>query len=198
VGAGSGDDVVVGGTVGFFGAAPGDALVVASGILSDVASSGEAAGSIVAPAGAGAAFGFAGAGVGDALAVASGFLAGSSGEATDSAVAVAPCVPVALGVSVDPGGQVIQHSAPAGNDRNANPVAGTSTVSRRDFAFMIHPHSFLVFIHAHFPSVFEKRRPQAGHRLSFVLAPFISPFLAGSRLVTDKSRASFRRPGCAP
>ena len=46
------------------GAAVGDALAVASGILAGVASSGEAAGSIVAPAGAGAAFGFAGAGVG--------------------------------------------------------------------------------------------------------------------------------------
>jgi len=120
------------------GAAVGDALAVASGILAGVASSGEAAGSIVAPPGAGAAFGFAGAGVGDALAVASGFLAGvnSSVEAVGSTVAG---FSVALGVAVYPGGQVIQQSAPAGNDRNANPVAGTSTVSRRDFAFMIHP-----------------------------------------------------------
>ena len=95
----------------------------------------------LAPAGVGAAFGFAGAGAGEALAVASGFLAGasSSGEATGSAVAVTPFSFVALGVAVDPGGHVIQHSAPAGNDRNVNPVAGTSMVSRRDFAFMIHP-----------------------------------------------------------
>ncbi len=95
----------------------------------------------LAPAGVGAAFGFAGAGAGEALAVASGFLAGicSSGEATGSAVAVTPFSFVALGVAVDPGGHVIQHSAPAGNDRNVNPVTGTSMVSRRDFAFIIHP-----------------------------------------------------------
>ena len=157
------------------GAAVGDALAVASGILAGVASSGEAAGSIVAPAGAGAAFGFAGAGVGDALAVASGFLAGvnSSVEAVGSTVAG---FSVALGVAVDPGGQVIQHSAPAGNDRNANPVAGTSTVSRRDFAFMIHPpiHFWCLFTPI-FPSVFVKRSPQDGRRLGFLRAPMVSP-----------------------
>ena len=123
--------------MGFVGAAVGDALAVASGILAGVAFSGEVAGSIVAPAGTGAAFGFAGAGVGDALAIASGFLAG-----VNSSVGAASAVAgfsVALGVAVDPGGQVIQHSAPAGNDINANPLTGTSTVSRRDFAFMIHP-----------------------------------------------------------
>ena len=75
------------------------------------------------------------------MTVVSGFLAGvsSSDAATGSAVAVAPCIPVALEVAVDPGGHVIQHSAPAGNVRNVNPETGMSTVSRRDFAFMIHP-----------------------------------------------------------
>jgi hypothetical protein len=75
------------------------------------------------------------------LAVASGFLAGGSpsGEATGSAVAVVPFSPVTPSVVVDPGGHVIQHSAPAGNDRNVKPVIGMSMVSRRDFAFMIHP-----------------------------------------------------------
>jgi hypothetical protein len=88
-----------------------------------------------------AAFGFAGAGAGEAFTVVLDFLAGvsSSDAATGSAVAVAPCIPAALGVVVDPGGHVIQHSAPAGNDRNVNPETGMSTVSRRDFAFMIHP-----------------------------------------------------------
>ena len=114
-------------------------MAVASGCLAGVISSGEAAGSAVAPVGTGDAFGFAGAG--EALAVVFGFLAdvSSSGEATGSAVAVALCVPVALGVAVDPGGHVIQHSALAGDDRNVNPETGMSTVSRRDFAFMIHP-----------------------------------------------------------
>ena len=104
--------------------------------------SGEATGSSVASAGVGAAFGFAGIVAGEALAVASGVLVSVcfSGEATGSAVAVTPFSFVALGVAVDPGGQVIQHSAPAGNDRNVNPLTGTSIVSRRDFAFMIHPH----------------------------------------------------------
>jgi hypothetical protein len=148
-------------------------LAVASGILAGVASSGEAAGSTVALAGAGAAFGFAGAGAGDALAVASGFLAGvnSSVEGVGSTVAG---FSVALGVAVDPGGQVIQHSAPAGNDRNANPVAGTSTVSRRDFAFMIHPpiHFWCLFTPI-FPSVFVKRSPQDGRRLGFLRAQMV-------------------------
>ena len=126
---------------GFAGAGAGEALAVVSSFLASAASLGEATGSVVASAAAGAAFGFAGAGAGEALAVASGFLAGagSSGEATGSAVAVAPCSPVPLGVAVDPGGHVIQHSAPAGNDRNVNPVTGTRTVSRRDLGFMIHP-----------------------------------------------------------
>ena len=111
---------------GFAGTGAG-ALAVASDFLAGVNSSVEAVGST-----------FAGSEAGEALAVASGFLAGvnSSVEAAHSAVAG---FSVALGVAVDPGGQVIQHSAPAGNDRNANPVAGTSTVSRRYFAFMIHP-----------------------------------------------------------
>ena len=134
-----------------------------------------------APAGVGAAFGFAGAGAGEALAVASGFLAGicSSGEATGSAVAVTPFSFVALGVAVDPGGHVIQHSAPAGNDRSVNPLTGTSTASRRDFAFMI--HSFLIFIDAHFLSVFEKRKttPQGGHRLGFFRVAIVSPTFDG-------------------
>ena len=110
---------------GFAGTGAGGALAVASDFL--VNSSVEAVGST-----------FAGSEAGEALAVASDFLAGvnSSVEAAHSAVAG---FSVALGVAVDPGGQVIQHSAPAGNDRNANPVAGTSTVSRRYFAFMIHP-----------------------------------------------------------
>jgi hypothetical protein len=112
---------------GFAGTGAGGALAVASDFLAGVNSSVEAVGST-----------FAGSEAGEALAVASGFLAGvnSSVEAAHSAVAG---FSVALGVAVDPGGQVIQHSAPAGNDRNANPVAGTSTVSRRYFAFMIHP-----------------------------------------------------------
>ena len=99
---------------GFAGTGAGGALAVASDFLAGVNSSVEAVGST-----------FAGSEAGDALAVASGFLAGvnSSVEAGHSAVAG---FSVALGVAVDPGGQVIQHSAPAGNDRNANPVAGTS------------------------------------------------------------------------
>jgi hypothetical protein len=129
---------VVAAAFGFAGTGAGEALAVASDFLAGVNSSVEAVGSTLAPAGASAAFGFVGAGAGEALAVASGFLAGvnSSVEAVGSTVAG---FSVALGVAVDPGGQVIQHSAPAGNDRNAIPVAGTSTVSRRDFAFMIHP-----------------------------------------------------------
>ena len=95
----------------------------------------------LAPAGVGAVFGLAGVGAGEALAVASGVLVSVcfSGEATGSAVAVTPFSFIALGAAVDPGGHVIQHSAPAGNDTNVNPVTGTSMVSRRDFAFMIHP-----------------------------------------------------------
>jgi hypothetical protein len=111
---------------GFAGTGAGEALAVPSDFLAGVNSSVEAVGST-----------FAGSEAGDALAVASGFLAGvNSSVEAHSAVAG---FSVALGVAVDPGGQVIQHSAPAGNDRNANPVAGTSTVSRRYFAFMIHP-----------------------------------------------------------
>ena len=87
------------------------------------------------PTGAGAAFGFAGAGVGAALAVALGFLAGvaSSGEAAGSAVAR-----TGAGAAVDPGGHTVQfqHSALAGNDRNASPVAAMSPVSRSDFSFI--------------------------------------------------------------
>ena len=171
---------------GFAGAGAGEALAVVSSFLASAASLGEATGSVVASAAAGAAFGFAGAGAGEALAVASGFLAGagSSGEATGSAVAVASCSPVPL----------IQHSAPAGNDRNVNPVTGTRTVSRRDLGFMIHP-PFLMFIHAHSPSVFEKRKskPQDG-----LPAPNrISPFLAGWGLVSDNFRA-VGSGGCLP
>jgi len=134
----------VGAVFGFAGARAGEALAVASDFLTGVSSSGEATGSAVASAGVGAAFGFAGAG--EALAVVSGVLAGvsSSGE-TGSAVAVTPFSFVALGVAIDPGGHVIQHSAPAGNDRNVNPLTGMSMVSRRDFAFMIHPHFVFVF-----------------------------------------------------
>ena len=128
------------------------------GPLAGVRPSGGAPGSVVAPAGAGTAFGFAGAGVDAALAVASGFLpcvssplAGvrSSGETACSVVAVAPCSLVELEVAVDPGGHVIQHSAPAGNDRSVNPVATNSSVSSRDFAFMISPPFVSIFIHAH-------------------------------------------------
>jgi len=134
---------VVGTAFGFSGPGVGEALAVASDLLAGVRSSGRAAGSVVAPAVAGTAFGLAGGGVGAALAVASGFLpcVGSSGERVGSAVAVAPCTPVGLGVAVDPGGHVIQHSAPAGDDRNVNPLATNSAVSRRDFAFMIPPPS---------------------------------------------------------
>jgi hypothetical protein len=132
-------------------------LAVASGFLAGVASSGEAAGSIVAPAGAGAAFGFAGAGVGDALAVASGFLGGvaSSGEVVGPTVAVAPWSPLELGVAVDPGGHVIQHSAPAGNDTNISPATATSSANRIDFAFMIPPPFVFVAYSRPFPGVFE-------------------------------------------
>jgi hypothetical protein len=131
-------------------------LAVASGFSAGVASSDEAAGSIVAPAGAGAAFGFAGAGVGDALAVASGFLAGvaSSGEVVGSTVAVAPWSPFELGVAVDPGGHVIQHSAPAGNDTNISPATATS-LANIDFAFMIPPPFVFVAYSRRFPGVFE-------------------------------------------
>ena len=130
-----------GAAFGFAGARAGEALAVASGFLAGVSSSGEATGSAVASGGVGAAFGFAGTGAGEALAVASGVLVSVcfSGEATGSAVAVTPFSFIALGPAVDPGGHVIQHSAPAGNDTNVNPVTGTSMVSRRDFAFMIHP-----------------------------------------------------------
>jgi len=149
-------------------------LAVASDFLAGVNSSVEAVGSTFAPAGASAAFDFAGAGAGEALAVASGFLAGvnSSVEAARSAVAG---FSVALGVAVDPGGQVIQHSAPAGNDRNVNPVAVTSTVSRRDFAFMITIPPFIFGVYSRpFSERVREGRPQDGHRLGFLRAPMIS------------------------
>ena len=134
----------VGTAIGFAGTALGELLAVASGFLACVSSSGEAAGSVVAPVAVGTAFGFAGAEVVGTFAAVSGSLAGvrSSGENAGSVVAVAPCLPVGLGVAVDPGGHVIQHSAPAGNDRNVNPVPTNSPVSKRDFAFMILPLRF--------------------------------------------------------
>jgi hypothetical protein len=158
---------------GFAGNGAGGALAVASDFLAGVNSSVEAVGST-----------FAGAEAGEALAVASGFLAGvnSSVEAAHSAVAG---FSVALGVAVDPGGQVIQHSAPAGNDRNANPVAGTSTVSRRDFAFIIHPP----FIFGVYSRPFSERVREAKTPRLPPLSNGISPFLAGWRLATDKFTA---------
>jgi hypothetical protein len=123
---------VAGTAFDFAGAGVGEALAVAWGFSLGVISSGEATGSAVGPVGVGTAFAFHGAGVGEVLAVASGFLAGvsSSGEAVGSAVAVVPCFPVELGDAVDPGGHVIQHSAPAADDRNVNRVTAMSTVSR--------------------------------------------------------------------
>lgn len=119
-------------------------MAVASGFLAGTGSSGEAAGSVVASAEAGTAFGFAGAGLGEAFAAVSDSLTGvlSSGETAGSVVPVAACLPEELGVAVDPGGHVIQHSAPAGNDRNVDPIATNSPVIKRDFAFMIPPPSF--------------------------------------------------------
>jgi hypothetical protein len=153
----------VGAAFGFTGA--GEALAVAS--------SGEATGSSVASAGVGAAFGFAGIVVGEALAVASGVLVSVcfSGEATGSAVAVTPFSFVALGVAVDPGGQVIQHSAPAGNDRNVNPLTGTSIVSRRDFAFMIHPH----FVFNFYGRPFFRACPKGGKQHRKAATPRVLP-----------------------
>ena len=162
---------------GFAGAAAGEALAVASCVLVSVCFSGEATGSTVASAGVGAAFGFAGAG--EALAVASGVLVSVcfSGEATGSAVAVTPFSFVALGVVVDPGGHVIQHSAPAGNDRNVNPLTGMSMVSRRDFAFMIHPpFRFCFLLTPIFPSAFEKRKKAATPWISSGIAIVSPPF----------------------
>jgi hypothetical protein len=132
------------GTAFGFGTGVGDALAVASGFVACVSSSGEAAGSVVASVAVGTTFGFAGPEVVEAFAAVSGSLAGvlSSGETAGSVVAVAPCLPEELGVAVDPGGHVIQQSAPAGNDRNVDPVATSSPVSKRDFAFMIPPPSF--------------------------------------------------------
>ena len=134
----------VGTAFGFAGTGVGEALAVASGFLACVSSSGEAAGSVIAPVAVGTAFGFAGTEVVEAFAAVSGSLAGVrfSGETAGSVVAVAPCSPAGLGVAVDPGGHVIQHSAPAGNDGDVNPVATNSPVSKRDFAFMIPPPSF--------------------------------------------------------
>ena len=181
----------VGAVFGLAGVGAGEALAVASGFLIGVSSSGGATGSTVASAGVGAAFGFAGAG--EALAVASGVLVSVcfSGEATGSAVAVTPVCSVALGVVVDPGGHVIQHSAPAGNDRNVNPLTGTSMVSRRDFAFMIHPpFPFLIFIDAHFPSVrAAQTTPQGGHASDSSASQSYLRLLAGWRLASDKFAA---------
>jgi len=181
----------VGAVFGFAGARAAEALAVASDFLTGVSSLGEATGSAVASAGVGAAFGFAGAG--EALAVVSGVLAGvsSSGE-TGSAVAVTPFSFVALGVAIDPGGHVIQHSAPAGNDRNVNPLTGMSMVSRRDFAFMIHPpFRFLIVIDAHFPSVrAAQTTPQGGPPPSGSVArKSYLPLLAGWGLASDKFTA---------
>jgi hypothetical protein len=176
--AGSAGAAAAGIAFGFAGAGAGEALAVAWG---SAVSSGEAGGAAAA-AGARVAFGFASAGAGEALAVAWGF-AVSSGEAGGSAVAVAPCSPVELGVAVDPGGHVIQHSAPAGNDWNVTLVTATSPVSRRDFTFMIRPPSFLILINAHFPSAFgcveqkqHQRRPNA---LGSSTAQFYLPLFGG-------------------
>jgi hypothetical protein len=132
---------VVGTAFGFAGTGVGEAFAVASGFLACVSSSGEAPGSVVAPVAVGTAFGFAGTEVVEAFAVVSGSLTGvrSSGETAGSVVAVAPCSSLGLGVAVDPGGHVIQQSAPAGNGISIDPVATNSPVSRRDFAFMISP-----------------------------------------------------------
>ena len=131
------------------------------------------------PTGAGAAFGFAGAGVGDALAVALalGFLAGvtASGEAAGSAVAR-----TGAGAAVDPGGHTVQfqHSALAGNDRNASPVAAMSPVSRSDFSFIdLSPVRFFdVFVHPHFAGRVQLLGAESAaasvHPLSSVSHPF--------------------------
>jgi hypothetical protein len=164
-------------------------LAVASGFLAWV-SSGEAAGSVVAAAGDGDAFG---AGAGAALAVASGFLAwvSSSDEVTGSAVAAASCFPIALGVAVDPGGHVIQHSAPAGNDSHVNPVTDTSKLIRRDFAFMIHPPFVfdLLFTLTFRACSRSGKQSRKTTTLGFPALNLISPFLAGRGLVSDKFRA---------
>ena len=175
---------------GFAGAGVGDALAVASGFLTGVASSGEAAGSTVAPVDAGAAFGFAGAGVGAALAVALGFLAGITppGEAAGSAVA-----PTGAGAAVDPGGHTVQfqHSALAGNDRNASPVAATSPVSRSDFSFIdSSPVRFFdVLFTPIFPACSIAWSGKCRCKRSSALGPY-RILLAGRGLASDDSWAA--------
>jgi hypothetical protein len=122
---------------GFVSAGAGEALAVASGFVAGISSSGEAA----TPAGAAAAFGFADAGGGEALDVSLGFVAGVSSSAEAAGSVVAVVIPVSFGDAADSGGHTIQHSAPAGDDSNVGPTIDTSTVSRRNFGFMIHPSS---------------------------------------------------------
>ncbi len=74
---------------------------------------------------------------------------------------------------------MIQHSAPAGNDRNVNPVTGTNTVSKRDFAFMIPPP----FVFDYYSRPFSKRVREAK------TASALQWYLPLWRLVTDKFRA---------
>jgi hypothetical protein len=77
----------------------------------------------------------------------------ASGEASCSVSAVDGCCSVALGAAVDPGGQVIQHSAAAGRDRNANPQIAAKLARKRKVVLIVRPPSFPSF-HAIFRACF--------------------------------------------
>ena len=130
---------------------------------------GSIGGGLVATAGGRAVFFFADAVASELSSVGSALATGlcASGEATGSASTVGVCCSVPLRVAVDPGGHVIQHSAPAGNGRSVKPATGMSAVSRRKLAFMIHP-PFVSFISARFLSVLEKRKTPQDSLLTLV------------------------------
>ena len=108
---------------------------------------GSIGGGLVATPGGRAALFFADAVAGELLSVTSALATGlcASGEATGSASAVGVCWPVPLGVAVDPGGHVIQHSAAAGNDRTPNPLTAVKLTRRRDVVFMFSPPLLLLY-----------------------------------------------------
>ena len=108
---------------------------------------GSIGGGLVATPGGRAVFFFADAVAGELSSVTSALATGlcASGEATGSASAVGVCWPVPLGVAVDPGGHVIQHSAAAGNDRTPNPLTAVKLTRRRDVVFMFSPPLLLLY-----------------------------------------------------
>lgn len=104
-------------------------------------------GGVVATAGGGAAFFFDGTVAGELSSVTSALDTGfcASGEAGCSVSAVAGCCSVALGVAIDPGGHVIQHSAAAGSVRIANPLNTVKLARKREVALIVRPPLLLLY-----------------------------------------------------